>query len=114
MSGMADVILAHTLDFILPLSADPSPDCKWQVECDCDWVEVVSDHRPGEIAHAAHVAQELAKAGYGSMHDASAKVKGDSPLGRIRLLIRQLDNWESEGHSTVGIGYLRRHFAGTK
>ena len=42
------------------------------------------------------------------------KVKGDSPLGRIRRLIKQLDHWESEGHSTAGIGYLRRHFAGTK
>jgi len=38
------------------------------------------------------------------------KVKGDTPLGRIRELLKQLDNWENQGHKTAGTDYLRRHF----
>jgi len=39
-----------------------------------------------------------------------AKVKGNTPLGKIRELFKHLDSWESQEHTTVGIDYLRRHF----
>ena len=38
------------------------------------------------------------------------KVKGNTPLGKIRELFKHLDSWESQEHTTVGIDYLRRHF----
>lgn len=38
------------------------------------------------------------------------KVKGNTPLGKIRELFKHLDSWEKQEHKTVGIDYLRRHF----
>lgn len=42
------------------------------------------------------------------------KVSGDSAQGRIRELLKHLDHWEKQEHTTVTITYLRRHFKGKK
>jgi hypothetical protein len=66
---------------------------------------------PTEADYAIHIAEHLRELGYAKP---PKNVKGDSPLGRIRELFKQLDYWERDGHTTAGIDYLRRHFKDTK
>ncbi|UOK18376.1 hypothetical protein SEA_BRUHMOMENT_60 [Arthrobacter phage BruhMoment] len=37
-----------------------------------------------------------------------------APGGMIAALEKHLDSWESQGHTTVGIAFLRRHFGISK
>lgn len=37
-----------------------------------------------------------------------------APGGMIASLEKHLDSWESQGHTTVGIAFLRRHFGISK
>jgi len=62
---------------------------------------------PAEADYAIQIAKHLRELGYAKP---PKKAKGDSPLGRIRELFKQLDQWERDGHATAGIAYLRRHF----
>lgn len=67
MSGMTDVIAAH--DF-LPLA----------LRCDCrNWKW--QDHADGKApTHAAHVAEELTKAGFGNVQEALLSAADEMPI----------------------------------
>lgn len=72
----------------------------------------VEMHRTDEITRwtlqaPVDLADALLAAGYRKQ---PAKVKGNSPRGLIRELLKHLDHWEKQDHRTVGIDYLRRHF----
>ena len=60
-AGMADVIAAHQPRYLMPGDGEDSMEC----ECGAWRGDVVEDH-------AAHVAEELAKAGYGNVQEAKA------------------------------------------
>jgi hypothetical protein len=57
-------------------------------------------------AFAAHQAAVLAANGYGKLEDASRELK--FLHGERKTLGKELDHFESQGHSTVTIKYLRR------
>lgn len=72
---------------------------------DWTWLTVTGKAR-GSVEHYKTMAEHILSMGYRK----PVKVKGNTPLGKIRELFKHLDSWESQEHSTVGIDYLRRHF----
>ena len=79
--------------------------------CTCD--EMFYDWRrtPEEvqIEHRLHVEMQLHNAGFGLVADAKAEAhKLKSVRGELKSLGRNLDSWESEGHTTATIRFLRQ------
>lgn len=71
MSGMADVIAAHSGYGTLH-SGDWTTAVTWHVYCEglaCDWDEKLEGKAPAGKAFAAHVADELTKAGFGGVRE---------------------------------------------
>lgn len=77
---------------------------------------VREEFRPETVGEIETIAPETTRVGDTIVHkgvtyrEEILRVKGNSPRGRIRELMKRLDHWESQGHTTTGIAYLRRHF----
>lgn len=66
---MAGVIAAHS-GYNTLHSGDWTTAVTWHVHCEglgCDWYEKLEGKAPAYVAYAAHVADELTKAGYGKV-----------------------------------------------
>jgi len=79
------------------------------------WWALPSEFKPEVVGEVETIGPKTTRVGdqivhKGIKYNREVKAKGDTPLGRIRELLKQLDHWESQGHKTAGTDYLRRHF----
>lgn len=93
VSGMAEVLAAHG---IYGMSAGTHSACR----CNREWVT--------HAEYRAHLEAELSAAGFGPVKEAKAEARKVKRIrGELKSLGKHLDSWESQGHATVTIRFLR-------
>lgn len=105
---MADIIVAH--QSVWECMGGYEDDRAW-LECSCrDSIKNDVDNWTGdtEAEHAAHVAEELTKAGYGNIPDALREAAGEMPIETLggadkasTWLRQRAHSLDPEGHALV-------------